>query len=253
MSSLVLRVLRKVLPQPIYRALAAAVSPRFCMVCNTGCRRFTPFGDPVRQEAMCPHCRSLERHRLIWLFFNRETNLLNGTPQRMLHIAPEESLGWLFASTTSIDYVSGDLTPGRAMVALDVTRIAFPEASFDVVYASHVLEHVPEDRQAMREFFRVLKPGGWAVLQVPLVRDTTDEDPGVTDPEERRRRFGQDDHVRAYGRADYRARLEAAGFRVEVIAYPGRFTPQERVKFGLDESESIHLCRKVASAAGVTA
>lgn len=237
------RIIRRILPRRVYRRLKATVYRRFCPLCDQGCRYFTPFGDPVREEARCPHCQSLERHRLVWLFFDRMTNLFDGHPRRMLHMAPEQWLGWLLMSTKSIDYVSGDLTPGRAMVEMDLTQIPFPAESFDVVYASHVLEHVPDDRQAMREIVRILKPGGWAVLQVPIVGETTDEDLTVTDPEERRLRFGQFDHVRAYGR-DYRDRLAAAGFHVDVIPYAQSFSPHMIFKFGLDAKECIYFCRK---------
>ena len=133
------------------------------------------------------------------------------------------------------------------MVQMDITRIQFPDDTFDVIYCSHVLEHVPEDRQAMREFHRVLKPGGWTVLQVPVTVDVTFEDPTVTDPAERKRLFGQNDHVRRYG-PDYRDRLVGAGFTVQAIPCTSQFSEREIRKYGLDRTENVYLCRKAGNA-----
>lgn len=235
--------IKRLLPESLRRRVSQLVNRRFCTVCNHGVNEFLPCGIPVRPEAECPGCGALERHRLIWPFFQRETNLLDGRPKRMLHIAPEASIRSLLSSRKEIDYLSADLEPGRAMVEMDITRIQYPDDSFDAIYASHVLEHVPDDRRAMSEFVRVLKPGGWAVLQVPIVGDTTDEDLTVTDPVERRRRFGQHDHVRTYGR-DYRDRLAAAGFEVEVVPYIQSFSSELMEKFGLDVTENVYFCRK---------
>jgi SAM-dependent methyltransferase len=192
---------------------------------------------------MCGTCASLERHRLIWLFFKNCTNLFNGQKKKVLHIAPEISIGRLLANVQNIEYLSGDLTSGKAMVEMDITDIHFLKNTFDIIYCSHVLEHVPDDRAAMREFHRVLKPGGWAVLQVPITAPTTFEDPSVTDPAERIRLFGQDDHVRRYG-PDYRDRLVETGFRVDVNSFV-RTLPQRAIrKFGLDANEEIYYCTK---------
>ncbi len=191
-------------------------------------------------------CDSLERHRLIWLFFNRETDLFDGRSKRMLHVAPEACLGPLMSALPGVEYISGDVEPGRAMVELDVTRIQFPDEHFDVIYCSHVLEHVPDDQQAMREFFRVLKPGGWAVLQVPIRGDKTYEDFSIVDPSERKHHFGQEDHVRWYGAADYVRRLSEAGFRVTPIVYVERLSKRELKRFSLDATERVFYCEKQA-------
>jgi SAM-dependent methyltransferase len=131
----------------------------------------------------------------------------------MLHIAPEQCLLGRFGQVPNLDYLTADLQGSRAMVQMDITNIQYPEATFDVIYCSHVLEHVPEDRKAVRQMYRVLKPGGYAVIMVPIRSGPTLEDPSVTDPNERARLYAQHDHVRAYG-DDITDRFEEAGFTV---------------------------------------
>jgi ubiquinone/menaquinone biosynthesis C-methylase UbiE len=127
---------------------------------------------------------------------------------------------------------------------MDLTSIPLPAEQFDIIYCSHVFEHIPDDRQAMRELYRVLRKGGWAILQVPVLRDTTFEDPSVTSPAERLRLFGQEDHVRVYGK-DYRDRLAAVGFHVTVDDFAATFPAAKRRYFGLMEGEAVHFCRKL--------
>ena len=142
-----------------------------------------------------------------------------------------------------LDYLTADSEPGRGMVVMDLTGIKYPDNSFDVIYCSHVLEHIQDDRKAMSELHRVLRPGGWALLQVPIILEKTFEDPSVQTPEERKRVFGQSDHVRAYGK-DYRDRLEQAGFVVTIDSFAGRITEERALFLGLDTTEDIFCCRK---------
>jgi SAM-dependent methyltransferase len=188
----------------------------------------------------------------MWLFFERRTDLFT-KPNRMLHIAPE----WFFAERLmalgNIDYLSADIQPSSAMVQMDITDIGMMNDSFDVICASHVLEHVPDDTLAMRELCRVLKPGGWAILQVPIWRDTTKEDPTVTDPDERTRLFGQSDHVRMYGRDGvYERRLRASGFDVSVVPFVRELSDEQVRLHRLLKVEDIYVCRK-PEVAGVNA
>jgi SAM-dependent methyltransferase len=214
----------------------------FCPVCETPSREFLPYGVSPRPEAQCPMCGSLERHRLLWLYFINETDLFDPPRKKMLHIAPEECFSERLKKNRNIDYLTADIS-NRAMVKMDIMDIGYPDGAFDVIYCCHVLEHVEDDRKAMRELARVLKPGGWAVLQVPLEAVRTFEDPAVTDPLERERLFGQSDHVRVYG-PDYKERLEESGFKVTVVDYYNRFDEATLGKFALRyERDDIYLCR----------
>ena len=162
----------------------------------------------------------------------------------MLHIAPEAQLSRILTHVKNLDYLSADLSSKRAMVKMDITNIQYPDNSFDIIYCSHVLEHVPDDRQAMSEFYRGLKPGGWAILQVPLAdRDVTYEDFSITDPVEREKHFGQHDHVRWYGR-DFTDRLVQSGFDVKIDGFVRELDPGLSRKCGLMLSEDVYLCRK---------
>jgi SAM-dependent methyltransferase len=197
-----------------------------------------------REDALCMFCGSLERHRLVWLYFKRKTNLYSGNSLKMLHVAPEEVFEKLLRTQLGSNYLTADLYNPRAMVKMDITDIQYPDDSFDVIYCSHVLEHVIDDKKAMREFLRVSKPNGWAILLVPIVAEHTFEDLSITEPAERARLFGQEDHVRNYGR-DYEDRLREAGFDVDVI-YPEDFLSKEEiVSMGITKSAGeIYFCNR---------
>ncbi len=201
---------------------------------------------------MCPNCGSLERQRLAWLYMSTETDLLSRThPKRVLHVSPDRSLYERLAAEPHIAQLTADLNPVRVMVAMDIQDIHYPDHSFDVVYCSHVLEHVPDDRRAMSEILRVLAPRGWAMLQVPLRRGATDEEVTLSNEAERVRRFGQNDHLRYYGVPDYQNRLAQAGFHVTVDSYPRRIGRRAAARFGLTWSEDTYLCHQPANGRGV--
>lgn len=218
-----------------------------CPVCGSRYRRFMPYGYvQSRANALCPHCLSLERHRLLWLYLTRETDLLQRFP-RTLHIAPEvclmRPLKRHFAGRPE-QYVTADLESPLADLHFDVQAIPLADDSFDVLICNHLLEHVADDRRAMREFFRILRPDGWGVLLSPVELDRTEtyEDDTITDPEERTRIFGQYDHRRIYG-TDYADRLREAGFRVEVIDYAAQLSDANCAKYALP-NDRIYLVRK---------
>lgn len=204
-----------------------------------------------RSEAKCPRCGSLERHRALWLYLASETDLFHGDGA-LLHIAPEYAFLRRLSRQRGLRYVTGDFDSPLADHQLDVMDLPFESASFDSLICNHVLEHVEDDRRALAEIHRVLRPGGWAVLMCPVDRrlGATIEDPAVVAPRDRHRLFGQSDHVRLYGR-DYQDRLAEAGFAVRTDAYLDRFDERTIARRGLrreeDEAfgdEEIYFCAK---------
>ena len=207
---------------------------RRCPVCGGSFRRFLPYGYVgQRSEALCPRCLALERHRMIWLWLERNTDLLTTLPT-LLHIAPEPSLRRHFrrAYGSTKRYITADLESPLADMHFDVQQIPLESNSVDVIICNHLLEHVEDDRLAMRELHRILRPGGWGIMLVPEDRSraTTFEDDTITDAEERTRIFGQYDHRRIYGR-DYDERLRDVGFRVERIAFESSLRADERERY----------------------
>src|SRR5215213_7241660 len=235
------------LPRPVGRTLresrkklrAALLAGRQveCPVCRGQFRRFaTVTGN---REILCPKCFSLERHRRIVLFLRRSTNLYRDS-LRVLHIAPEPGLRRELRSLDNLDYVTADLHDPTVNVRMDVTDIDFPEESFDVILCSHVLEHVSDDQRAMREFRRILRRDGWALINVPSDPNRTEiyEDESIVQPAERLEHFGQQDHVRVYSTAGFVRRLRDAGFEVEVD--PFCFSAQDRQRYVLDDDGWDH-------------
>lgn len=218
-----------------------------CPVCGSKFRKFLPYGyETSRDNALCPECLSLERHRLLWLYLTRETDLLSVFP-RTLHIAPEvcimRHLKPHFAAHPG-QYVTADLESPLADLHFDIHHIPLDDNSVDVILCNHLLEHVADDRQAIRELHRVMKSGGWGIVLSPVEPDyeQTYEDDTITDPEERRRVFGQYDHRRVYG-ADYPDRLREAGFEVADIDYAVSLTEAERMRYALS-TDHIYMVYK---------
>ena len=207
-----------------------------CPICEGRFTYFLPFeGIFPSENGICPGCGSMPRQRALWLLLldlakKGEIRLAG----RMLHVAPERCLTRRFRKM--FDYVSVDLDGAKAMRAGDITDLReFDNNTFDAIVCNHVLEHVVEDRKAMAELYRVLRPDGWASLQVPWRHDApTDEDSNVTDPSERERRWQQWNHVRLYG-YDYSERLEAAGFRVKMSRWE-EFVALEKARFHVANS-----------------
>ncbi len=223
----------------------ASVAPVECPLCRGAFAAFLPAGR--REGVVCPGCGSRERHRASWLFLEERPDLLAGA-ESLLHFAPESYLRDRLAATTGLRYITADVVPGRGDLPLDLTDLKLPDAAFGAVLCSHVLEHVPDDRRAMRELYRILRPGGWALVMVPLdIRlKSTYEDPSITDPEGRLKAFLQFDHVRLYA-PDIAGRLRDVGFRVEEVPVAERVGPERARRHGLLTSDHVFLCRKGSS------
>ncbi len=216
---------------------------RRCPVCGKYSRKFKKAGIVSREDAQCPYCGALERHRFAWLYFYKKTNLFDETSKTMLHVAPEECFITHLRKHLGQNYVTADLLK-EADAKMDITDIQYPDEYFDIIYCSHVLEHVQDDKKAIKEFYRVLKQKGWAILLVPITADKTFEDPTIVNPSERLRVFGQEDHVRQYG-PDYVNRLHESGFKVEVSNVAKLFEKKDIITMGLTEaSGEIYYCTK---------
>lgn len=226
-----------------------------CPVCKSKVRVFLPFGNGfwsnavgigLRPNAQCPNCKSLERHRALWLLMQQLDWYRKG--MRVLHFAPELIFYQLFSSLKDIDYWPVDLDPkrygGMVRKAVDITNITFDDNSFDLIMCTHVLEHIPDDKKAMAELYRVLKPKtGIAFLNVPVFNiPATFENPEINTPELRSKYYGQFDHVRAYG-LDYPQRLADAGFSVQMCDIEDNDEIFLK-RYGLNREEKIFLCRK---------
>lgn len=225
----------------------------YCPCCDQQFIEFLPYGLQQRPNAQCPNCYSLERHRLHWLFL---TDRINSNPEQanLLHVAPEQIFYNFFNQDKKISYFPiAKLEPGypdeypKNTVNMDLTALEYKDNFFDIIYCSHVLEHITEDIRAMKEMLRVLNPTGYALLQVPLDKTLkkTYEDFSITSPKEREQHFGQPDHVRVYG-LDYIDRLEKSGFNVQIIDYRSMFSSEAQNRFGLNLPEDLYLCTKKA-------
>jgi SAM-dependent methyltransferase len=215
-----------------------------CPLCGHGFDRFKD--DWNRPDALCWRCGAHERHRAQALLLDRRPELLRGA-RSLLHFAPEWCLAQRLRATPDLRYVTADLDPAGVDLQLDVTALELPDAAFDAVICSHVLEHVPDDAAAMAELRRITAPGGWCLVMVPIAldRDTTYEDPAITGPDERRRAFLQHDHVRLYA-PDIASRLQRAGFAVEVVDL-GAELGADAARYRLQPADLIFLCRPLAS------
>lgn len=208
-------------------------------------RKFLPYGyEKQRENVLSPSSLSLERHRLLWLYLKRETEFFS-QPLKVLHFAPEQAFYKRFRNQKNLDYTTTDLNSPLADVKADICDLPFENNSFDFILCNHVLEHIPDDRKAMSELYRILKPGGTAILQIPqdMKREKTFQDDSITDPRKRAEIFGQYDHVRVYGR-DYFDILRSVGFKVEEVDYTSQLSAEEIDKFRLAKGEIIPVCYK---------
>lgn len=209
-------------------------------------RKFLPYGyGKQRPNALSPGTLSLERHRQMWLYLQNETNFFTHK-LKVLHIAPEQEFLRKFKKMKNLEYTSADLFSPIVDVKADIVDLPFEDNSFDVIICNHVLEHIVDDRKAMSELYRVMKSGGWGIVQVPMKNslEKTYEDFTITDPKERQKHFGQYDHVRWYG-MDYFDRLKSVGFDADINFYSQKFSEADIKRFGLNKNEILPVVRKL--------
>ena len=249
-----IRLLIRKLPRPVLIRFSYLFSWIFriwyrgnnveCPVCENTFRSFLPYGVKVRQNALCPACLSLERHRLLWLYLKNETGFFTDNI-KVLHVAPEQSFLKRFRSLQNLDYTSADLESPLADMHFDLHDIPLPDNTYDFLICNHVLEHVRDVKIVLKEIIRVIKPGGVAIMQVPVDynRDETYEDPSITDPGEREIHFGQKDHMRVFGR-NYGDVLRDAGFIVKETPYAKTLGQEWLERYSLPVEEIIYLSSK---------
>lgn len=217
-----------------------------CPVCEKSFKKFLPYGynEYQRDNVLCPYDLTLERHRLMWVYLKSKSNFFTAD-LKVMHIAPEQCFYKLFRNQKNLDYTTGDLESPLADLHFDLHNIPLEDNQYDVIFCNHVMEHVENDVQCMKELLRIMKPGGWGIFQVPIdrTRDTTYEDATITDPKEREKHFWQYDHVRLYG-TNYPDVLRSAGFEVEEFDYKKELTPDTYKRYRFDEGEMLYIVRK---------
>ena len=256
-----IKLILNLVPRPLLQRVAEWIVPvvgllylgkgKQCPLCGCQRRKFLPYGYVTsRENALCPNCLSLERHRLLWLWLVRESDIGRGAMAlpKMLHIAPEVALMRKFKkmyASTPDRYVTADLESPLADMHFDVQQIPLEAESFDAIICNHIMEHVEDDGKALRELYRIMRRGGWGVILSPveLEREKTFEDDTITDPVERTRIFGQYDHRRIYGR-DYAARLREAGFEVYDIDYKNELSKAEQELYALPADHLYIVCKQ---------
>ncbi|MHB0801634.1 glycosyltransferase [Bacillus thuringiensis] len=229
----------------------------YCQYCNQEFNNFSPWPAQYdfprytfemwnKDTGICPICYSMDRERLYRTYIETETDLLSKN-YTMLHIAPEVKVREWLNQYENITYVCGDLEPKDSiMEEIDITKMAYENNIFDVILCSHVLEHVPDDKKAMRELYRVLKPGGWGIIQVPIVMNVEFiiEDESAVTPQLRKLVFGQEDHVRIYNQSGFIQRLTNVGFKVELYNVAEKSGVEIARKLGLSETDMLYIVRK---------
>ena len=243
------------LPRPFLIRLSYTISPVLAFflkgtnytdpIDGKSFKTFLPYGyGNQRNNVLSPSTLSLERHRLLWLYLNNETNFFTDY-HKVLHFAPEQAFYKRFRNMKNLDYITTDLNSPLADVKADICNLPFKDNEFDVILCNHVLEHIPDDTKAMQELYRVLKPGGFGVFQIPqdLTRELTFEDNSIKDKKERAKIFGQYDHVRIYGK-DYFNKLRSVGFKVDEVNYTASLSEDMIKKYCLAKGEIIPVVFK---------
>ena len=219
-----------------------------CPVCERSFSKFLSYGSEVahRENVLCPYDLTLERHRLMWLYLHRESDFFSAEKLKVLHIAPEQCFLPLFKKQKNLEYTTADLVSPIADIHFDLHDIPLEDNQYDVVFCNHVMEHVDDPIRCMSELQRVMKPGGWAIMQVPqdMRREETYEDKSITSPEEREKHYWQKDHVRLFGK-DYPRYLEKAGFKVSEFDLNQAFDATEVDRFRLMKKEILYIARKL--------
>lgn len=216
-------------------------------MCETSFSKFLSYGSDVvhRENVLCPKDLTLERHRLMWLYLKDHSNFFTKENLSVLHMAPEQCFHKTFKNQKNLDYLTGDIVSPIADMHFDLHDIPLEDNKFEVIFCNHVMEHVDDAIRCMKELHRVMKPGGWGIMQVPqdINRTETYEDPTITSPEEREKHFWQKDHVRLFG-LDYPDWLKKAGFHVEEFIMQDHYSTELIERYRLFKGEILYIVSK---------
>ena len=219
----------------------------YCPVCENKFRKFLSYGSSIahRENVLCPYDLTLERHRLMWLYL-KKTNFFEVKGLTVLHVAPEQCFHEKFKKQKNLKYTTADLESPIADLHFDLHSIPLDDNLYDVIFCNHVMEHVKDDLQCMKELYRVMKPGGWGIFQVPIDYNNpeTYEDAQITSEKDREIHFWQKDHVRLYG-LDYPKKLERAGFKIDVFDPSKNLKEIDYDKLRLNHKELIFISNKL--------
>lgn len=212
----------------------------FCTVCNRTLKEFIPI---EKNELICPACGSGKRHRRLFKILKKEQN--NSNSNIILDFSPNKGF-WHYAKKQwGANYLTTNLSPSDTTdFHFDITSIDAPDNKYNTIVCYHVLEHIPEDKKAMSELYRILKPGGCCYIQTPFKEGNIYEDSSITSPEERLKHFEQEDHVRIYSVNGLAERLNNVGFHTQILHYTRDETPEETTKLGFKDEEFIILAKK---------
>ncbi|XMO87277.1 methyltransferase domain-containing protein [Algibacter sp. AS12] len=251
----IFKLILNIIPRPILIRLSYIARPilAFFLKGNTftdpidgkSFKTFLSYGyGTQRDNVLSPSTLSLERHRLLWLYLKNKTEFFTAQ-KSVLHFAPEQCFLKRFRKLENLDYTTTDLLSPIADVKADICNLPFKDNSYDIILCNHVLEHIPDDTKAMQELYRVMKPGGYGIFQIPqdLNRASTFEDDSISDKKERAKIFGQYDHVRVYGR-DYFDKLRSIGFKVEEVDYTASLSAEAITTYCLAKGEIIPVVYK---------
>ena len=218
-----------------------------CPCCERSFSKFLSYGADIvhRDNVLCPYDLTLERHRLMWLYLKDHSTFFSAEKIDVLHIAPEQCFYARFKKQANLNYLTGDLVSPIADMHFDLHSIPLEDNRFDVIFCNHVMEHVDDAIQCMSELWRVMKPGGWGIMQVPqdIYRALTYEDSSIILPADREKHFWQKDHVRLFG-IDYPDWLEKVGFEVEIFDKDSNYSAELIDRYRLSKSEILYIVRK---------
>lgn len=246
-------IFKKILPSGWVKKTAPFIRKRvawfykgdkhLCPVCETRLKKWIV--NTNGYDLICPACGSIQRKRLLWLYLEKEVRIKE-TPKKILDFSPSPGLSRKLEKILGKEYVPTDYGDEHSKNRFDITSLPLKENEFDIVLCYHVLEHIPNDKKAMQEIFRILKPGGLLIAQVPFKEGVTIEEEWINTPQLRTEHYGQNDHVRFYGKDDFVQRLAVTGFDVTMNEYSKQFHEKEIQALGLNPIEVIFLCRKEA-------